>query len=114
MVCNDTYGGSCLLFAHSVDSVERIEGLDAIAKIPNVVIDIRHRKNFQTRYLGTLGVIRFPAYSEKELLDYIAIINDNLKVLNTKGEDLIIHYTDYDAIKEQYESGLKEFGFELK
>jgi len=107
-------GVSYLLFAHTVDTVERIEGLDAIEKIPNVVIDIRHRKNFQTRYLGTLGVIRFPAYSEKELLEYIAIINDNLRVLNAKGEDLIIHYTDYDSIKEQYENGLKEFGFEVR
>ena len=61
-----------------------------------------------------MGVIRLPAYSEKELLEYIAIINDNLRVLNAKGEDLIILYTDYDSIKEQYENGLKEFGIEVK
>lgn len=97
------------LFGCKAGTVERIDGLDEIAKIPDVVIDLPHREGYDMRYHKNMGVIRFPAYTKEEMIKYLDVINNNLKVLDANGDNLIIYFTNYDEVIGQYEQGLIDY-----
>ena len=95
------------LFGSQDGVVAEILGLDAIAKIPEVVIDLPHRVGYNMRKFKNMGVVRFPCFSKKELIDKISLINSNLQVLDENGDNLFVKYTNIDEIIEQYEKGLQ-------
>ena len=47
----------------------------------------------------------------EEVCDRIKRVNALLKTRNNEGENMFIYFDDYDSLREEYYTGLKQFGF---
>lgn len=86
-----------------------LEGLDQIQALPNVMIDIPRREKHTVNEYGLIGAIRLYGSAE-EVVAMLKLINEKLIVQDENGEDLLIRFTDYDALVDDFNSGLKECG----
>ena len=108
--CYRGVGTAYLFFAQRDDKIASIEGLDEIAKLPNVYLDIPKREGGTVRYHATMGVIHIAAKDSEELCQTIDHINRSLKIKNKDGQDMFIYYTNLDELRDEYYNGLNEFG----
>lgn len=100
---------SYFLFSKEASTVGKLEGLEEIAKLPNVYVDFPKGVGAATRYRASLGIIRIFGKDINELCNTIAFINDRLIVEDPEGNNLIVYFDDYEALKKEYEAGLREF-----
>ncbi len=61
-----------------------------------------------TRYRASLGIIRIFSKDVEELCETIKFINDHLIVTDKKGDNLIVYFTDFGALRDEYHKGLEE------
>ncbi|MDO5100740.1 MAG: ATP-grasp domain-containing protein [Eubacteriales bacterium] len=110
---NNTFigtGASYYLFATKDDMIDRIIGLEEVAEIDGVTIDMPKRIGAQARYHAAMGTIRIFGKTCDELIEKMKRINAALQILNKDGEDLILHFDDYDAVKRDFELGFTQYG----
>lgn len=98
-----------LMFSTADGIVGKVGGLDEIAKLPNVVIDIQKREGNTVYYHAIVGTIRISADNIEELIETLKIINSHLVMTDTDGQNLFIRFTDYDSLRVEYQKGLQEF-----
>lgn len=110
--CYREIGTSYLLFAQRDDIIGTIEGLDDVAKLPGVTLDIPKREGSSVHYHATMGVVHIISKDIEELCNTIETINKTLKIKNKNEQGMFIYYTNLDELKEEYYNGLKEFGLE--
>lgn len=101
-----------LMFSTMDGIVGRVLGLDEIEKLPNVIIDIQKREGNTVYYHAIMGTIRIYGENIEDIIDTIAVINQHLKVVDTEGRNMFIYYTDFDSLRIEYHSGLREFNIE--
>lgn len=97
------------LFAVKEDKIAKIIGLDEVAKIPDVIIDMPKREGSRARYHSAMGVIRAYGATCEEMIEKIDAINKNLRILNKEGEDLILYFTDFDAVRRDFQLGVDDY-----
>lgn len=102
--------GAYDLFANCSGVIESIVGLNEIINLPNVVIDMPKREGDFVREHTNMGIIKVYGKDCKEMCDTIAMINSHLRILNRDGENMFVIFDDFDIVKKEYESGLREFG----
>lgn len=102
-------GASYYLFATKDDVIDRIIGLEEVAEIEGVTIDMPKRIGAQARYHAAMGTIRVYGETCDDLIEKIKRINNTLQILNKDGEDLILHFDDYDAVKRDFELGFTQY-----
>jgi biotin carboxylase len=103
--CAATY----LLFATHDGVINKIEGLEEVAKLPNVTIDVPKRLGGSVRFHATMGDIHIAAENIDELCDTLKAVNSILKITDTEGKDMFIYFDDYESLKKEYNAGIKEF-----
>lgn len=103
--CAATY----LLFAKDNSLIASMEGVEDVASMPNVFLDFPKREGSSVRYHATMGIIRIFGEDIEQLCDTIKEINSILRIKDTEGRDMFIYYDDYDSLKDEYYSGLREF-----
>ncbi len=108
--CYRGSGTAYMLFAQRDDVIGTIEGLDEIAELPNVYIDIPKREGEKVRYHATMGVVHIVAKNVEELCSTIEMVNKTLKIKSINGQDMFIYYNNFDELRNEYYNGLKEFG----
>lgn len=106
--CAATY----LLFAKDNAVIASMEGVERVASLPNVIPDFPKREGSSVRYHATMGIIRIFGEDIEQLCDTIKEINSVLRIKDTEGRDMFIYYDDYDSLKDEYYSGLREFNLE--
>jgi biotin carboxylase len=99
---------SYFLFSKEASEIGRLEGLDEIGKLPNVYVDFPKGVGAPTRYRASLGIIRIFSKDVEELCETIKFINDHLIVTDKKGDNLIVYFTDFGALRDEYHKGLEE------
>lgn len=97
------------LFTNTEGEIDEIEGLDEIIALQNVVVDIPKREGNSVRYHANMGVVRIFGENCEEMCETAKMVNDKLFVKNSRGKNMFIKYDNFEAIKEEYEEGLKEF-----
>ena len=90
------------LFTTQGGCVDRIEGLEKIEKMPNVYIDMPKREKNIVRKNACMGLIGIYAENVDELCVTLKNINEVLKVKNSFGEEIIIHFDGYDEVTREY------------
>lgn len=82
--------------------ISRIEGVEEIKQIPNVHLEVE-----DSLYLGKavvpyqyLLVITFDTANCEEMCQVIQTINDTVKIFDENGEDIVIRYDDFDALRQ--------------
>ncbi len=100
---------SYFLFATKAATIGSIAGLDTIAGLPNVTVDVPKRVGSTTRYRSTMGIIRIVAKDADDLCRTIEFINANFKVTDPEGNNILVYYDDFETLKTEYRSGIDEF-----
>lgn len=98
------------LFTKREGNVVRIKGLEEIAQMPNVIIDIPKRGGYHVASHVCAGVIRIYGADCNHLCDTIARINNHLRMEDESGDNLIILFDDFESLKSEYALGMEQFG----
>lgn len=101
---------SYYMFTTVEGEIARLEGLEEIAKLPNVYIDCPKRVGNSVRLKAAMGIIRIYGKDIEELCETITFINRHLVAKDHDGNDMFVYFTDLDSLKKEYYAGLREFG----
>lgn len=97
-----------MLWTKKSGVVSRIEGLDKLKeKYPAIDIDVRQVVGNEFGQYSSLGTIVYTAKDGERLCEVIKYINDNVHVYDEKGEDVIIPYTDFNFLMNEYKLMIK-------
>lgn len=99
---------SYMLFATKEGIISKVEGIDEVTKIPGIKVDIIKTSGKKVKKYLTLGVIRIYSQDCNELCQKISTINDCLKFIDTQGEDILLRFTNFQELLNEYDSGLAE------
>lgn len=81
--------------------IAEIKGLNRIREmIPDVNISMARREGDQVARYNYLGEIVIASDSKEEVCTFLRIINDNLEIFDTTGENMVTYYTDYNNVRE--------------
>ena len=84
-----------------------IEGLDEVKSWPGVTVDSLAAVGDPIRPYGPIGCILFTTDNAEETFELIRRVNDTVRVTNTKGENVLIYYDDFDYLRRVYQEGLE-------
>ena len=105
----DGCASSYHLFSTHAGIISKIEGLDFLEKMENVFIDIPKREGDILRADACSGLIGIYGSNIEKVCDTLKVINDNLKILDEENQNMFIYFDDYDSLRNEYYSGIKEF-----
>lgn len=97
------------LFSRYDGEIEKIEGLDMVAELPGVFIDIPKREGNSVRKNACMGLLGIFGSDIEEVCDRLKTVNSLLFTRNDAGENMFIKFDDYDSLREEYYAGLKQF-----
>lgn len=100
-------GTGMMLWTHKDGICKAIVGAENIAKIPGIVLELPIKVGDAIPKYKSIGVITFTTEDCEGMCRMIDNINKTLKVINDRGEDVIIKYTDFDHLKQVYYEGLE-------
>ena len=97
------------LFTRHAGQVAQITGVEQIEAMEGVFVDMPKRAGSSVREKATMGLIGIYGNDVDDLCRKVASINSVLSIKDEAGDDLVIVYDDYDALKKEYQSGLNQF-----
>lgn len=101
-------GCSYSLWTKQEGVLSEIKGIDELLKLPGIKYYSLSQKGDHFAAHSTVGVIVFNAEDCESMCQILDVINQKLCVIDENGEDVLIHYTDYDYLKQIYHIGLKQ------
>lgn len=90
--------------AKSVDGVEKLEAME------DVYVDMPKRAGSTVREKATMGLVGIYGKDIEDMCQKVAAVNAALSIKDENGDDLVITYDDYDSLRDEYYSGMKQFG----
>lgn len=100
-------GSGLRLWTKKACTITKIEGLNEIAKIPGVNVEMRRNVGDKEDIYRPLGSITFTSENCNELAKMVDLINRTVHVYDENGEDVIIKFTNMDKVKKIYLNGLE-------
>ena len=97
------------LFTKRSGEVKVMKGLEVIAKMDGIYIDIPKREGATVREKAGMGLIGIYAKDAGDMCEKVTAINDVLCVEDEDGDSLIIKFDDTEAILREYFNGLSDF-----
>lgn len=97
------------LFSTHAGRISRIEGLEILDNLDNVFIDMPKREGDTLRADTCSGLVGIYGRNIEEVCETLRIINSNLRILDKAGNNMFIYFDDYESLRKEYYSGLKEF-----
>lgn len=102
-------GVGYMLWTNKGGTIEKIKGLDEVASWPEIqLVESLAQVGDRIIVHRSLGNIMFTADNCDEMCRIIEKINRTVHIMNTKGEDVVIHYDNFDYLKYIYQKGLRE------
>jgi biotin carboxylase len=101
--------GGYHLFACRGGIIAKIEGLDVLEKMENVVIDLPKREGGKVINKVCMGLIKIYGNTVEELVDTLQKINSVFFMRDDAGENMFIRYTDYQDLLDDFILGRKSF-----
>ena len=95
------------LWSNKAGKITSINGINEITKILGVSYYPIYRVGEEFTKHIQLGVVGVYADNCDELCEKIAQVNNTISVLNEEGEDVIIRYTNFEYLKENYRRGME-------
>lgn len=97
------------IYAKENATIDSLDGLEEIRNMPDVVVDFVRGVGGKTVTGRTIGIIRIYAADCESLCNTIDEINRRLTVKDKEGRNLIVYFTDFSSLKEEYANGIKEW-----
>ena len=101
--------GAYDLFTTHEAVVDKMEGLDEVLKLNNVVIDMPKRQGDSVRANVNMGIVKIYGKDCEEMCDTIKKVNELLTITDESGDNIYIHYTDFETLRKEYKEGLIQF-----
>lgn len=98
--------GSYHLFSPEGGVVGRVEGVDEIAAMENVAVDLSKKPGSSVVPGSNMGLIRIYAETVDEEVEKLKEINKLLEIRNVDGAEMFVRYTDYRAVLDDFNAGL--------
>lgn len=98
---------SYILWSHSEGRVKEIIGLEEIAELPHMYIrpiTQVEKKFVQYQYME---VFVFPSDNYQQMIATIEKINKTVRILDEDGNDALIYFDNFDAVRRIAEEGLQ-------
>lgn len=100
-------GCGMMLWTNNDGFISQINGIDGLYDIPGVIIDFRAQIGDKLKKYTSLGNILFTTDNCEQMCEVIDLVNKTVSVMNEKGKDVVIKYTDFDYLKRVYQEGLE-------
>lgn len=102
-------GVGYMLWTNKDGTIADIQGFDEVASWPEIqlVESLAQVGDCITLY-RSLGNIMFTADNCDQMCRIIEKINQTVHILNTEGEDVVIHYDNFSYLKDIYQKGMCE------
>lgn len=94
---------SYILFSNKEGTISEISGFDEIKRLPNVDIYVHAHIGDTIRKYYPLGHIMFDTDNCEQICVLMEKINQTIHIKNTNGEDVLIYFTDFDVLKQEYQ-----------
>ncbi len=102
-------GVGYMLWTNKQGTIADIQGFDEVANWPEVqLVESLAQVGDTITLHRSLGNIMFTTDNCNEMCSLIEKINRTVRILNTAGEDVIIHYDNFAYLTEIYQKGLRE------
>ncbi len=95
------------LWTNKEGTIMEMNGFEEIARIPGVFVETLKQVGDKTMKYRPVGVITFATKDCEEMCELIDKVNKTVSVINEKGEDVVIKYTDFDYLRKVYREGLE-------
>lgn len=110
---NQAYYGcaaSYHLFTKHAGIAKSVDGVDKLEEMEDVYVDMPKRAGSTVREKATMGLVGIYGKDIEDMCHKVAAVNAALSIKDENGDDLVITYDDYDSLREEYNSGMKQFG----
>ena len=97
------------LFSRRSAEIGTIEGLEEIAAMPDVFIDMPKREGSSVREKACMGLLGLYGADAADLCRKLEQVNSTLEIRDCAGEELFIRFDDLASLRQEYENGLREF-----
>ena len=97
-----------MLWINKEGVITEIKGFDEVAKIPGIELDAVPRVGDKVTKYHSIGNVMFTSNTVDEMCEMISLLNDKITIINEKGEDVIIRFTDFDLLRKMYREGINE------
>jgi len=97
------------LFSRRDGEIKEIEGLDRVAELPGVFVDIPKREGNSVRLNACMGLLGIYGSNIEEVCDQLKEVNSLLYTRDEAGENMFIKFDDYSSLREEYYAGLRQF-----
>lgn len=101
-------GCSYSLWTKQEGILAEIRGIEELLQIPGIKYYTLSQKGDHFAEHSTVGVIVFCRDNCEEMCETLDIINNKLSIIDENGEDVLIRYTDFNYLKQVYDTGLKQ------
>ena len=93
------YGVSYELWSRKAGVVKQVVGLDRVSqRYPKALVDFARHPGSEVGPFSIMGQVVFVAGNRDEVIEIIRFINDNVRVLDEAGEDILVRFTDMHKI----------------
>lgn len=96
------------LFSCRDGEIKEIEGLEKVAELPGVFVDIPKRAGNSVRLSACMGILGIYGKDIEEVCERLKEVNSLLYTRNDAGENMFIKFDDYDSLREEYYAGLEQ------
>lgn len=110
---NQAYSGcaaSYHLFTKHAGIARSVDGVDKLEVMEDVYVDMPKRAGSTVREKATMGLVGIFGKDIEDLCQKVAAVNAALSIKDENGDDMVITYDDYDSLRDEYYSGMKQFG----
>lgn len=82
-------------------------GWEEIASIPGIFVESLKQVEDHVGIGESIGHVCFTTDTIEETISLIDKVNKTIKMINEKGEDMVIKYTNFDYLRKVYQEGLE-------
>lgn len=91
---------SYLMWTGRAGTVEKISGVDGLNSISDLHCSIVAAQGKTAEAYRYGAIITFPAETVEKMIETIQLLNKKIKIENEQGEDMLIRYDDFNALRE--------------
>lgn len=95
------------LWTCKAGKIGSIRGIDRILEMDGISYFSLHQEGEEFPEHRPIGVVGIVADSIDEFCGKIQTVNDTIEILDENGENMIIRYTDFEYLKNNYRKGLE-------
>ena len=99
---NNQIAGTYMLWSEYQGEIGSISGLDEINAADGIDVELVRTVGDTLEGIHPIVNVLFSAQDAEEACKKIAFVNENLKVTDKSGNNIVIYYDDFDKVRELY------------